>query len=153
METRNLELLSNEGKFPIYIYYDTIRRNFSYSTEKRPEAVGSYWKNPFARPKPVVETAETLSDEEIAKKYKLSLSDVKRIKKIIMDKACVEEDEVIPEAQFTNHLGMDSLDFTETVMTFESEFAIPIPDDEAEKVSTVAEAYQLIANKLAEKKQ
>ncbi|MEP7277590.1 MAG: acyl carrier protein [Bacteroidota bacterium] len=63
-----------------------------------------------------------------------------RVKKIIVDKLGVEEAEVTNEASFTNDLGADSLDTVELIMEFEKEFNIAIPDDQAEKISTVGDA-------------
>jgi acyl carrier protein len=63
-----------------------------------------------------------------------------KIKAIIVDKLGVEETEVTPEASFTNDLGADSLDTVELIMEFEKEFGVTIPDDEAEKISTVGDA-------------
>ncbi|HTN68252.1 MAG TPA: acyl carrier protein [Dysgonamonadaceae bacterium] len=63
-----------------------------------------------------------------------------RVKAIIVDKLGVEESEVTNEASFTNDLGADSLDTVELIMEFEKEFNISIPDDQAEKISTVGDA-------------
>ena len=66
------------------------------------------------------------------------MSDIaSRVKAIIADKLDVEETEVTPEASFTNDLGADSLDTVELIMEFEKEFNIQIPDDQAEKITTV----------------
>lgn len=67
-----------------------------------------------------------------------------RVKAIIVDKLGVDENEVTPEASFTNDLGADSLDTVELIMEFEKEFNLSIPDDEAEKISTVGEAINYI---------
>ena len=67
-----------------------------------------------------------------------------KVKAIIVDKLGVEESEVTPEASFTNDLGADSLDTVELIMEFEKEFNISIPDDQAEKISTVGEAIKYI---------
>ncbi len=67
-----------------------------------------------------------------------------RVKSIIVDKLGVDEAEVKPEASFTNDLGADSLDTVELIMEFEKAFSISIPDDQAEKISTVGEAIQYI---------
>ncbi|MDK2909287.1 MAG: acyl carrier protein [Bacteroidales bacterium] len=67
-----------------------------------------------------------------------------RVKAIIADKLGVDESEVTPEASFTNDLGADSLDTVELIMEFEKEFNIAIPDDQAEKISTVGEAIKYI---------
>jgi len=69
-----------------------------------------------------------------------------RVKAIIVDKLGVDEKEVTPEASFTNDLGADSLDTVELIMEFEKEFNIAIPDDQAEKISTVSEAVAYIEN-------
>ncbi len=63
-----------------------------------------------------------------------------KVTAIIVDKLGVEESEVTPTASFTNDLGADSLDTVELIMEFEKEFGISIPDDQAEKISTVGEA-------------
>ena len=67
-----------------------------------------------------------------------------RVKAIIVDKLGVDEKEVTPQASFTNDLGADSLDTVELIMEFEKEFNIAIPDDQAEKISTVGEAISYI---------
>jgi acyl carrier protein len=73
------------------------------------------------------------------------MSDIStRVKSIIVDKLGVEEGEVTPEASFTNDLGADSLDTVELIMEFEKEFNIAIPDDQAEKISTVGQAISYI---------
>ncbi len=69
------------------------------------------------------------------------MSDVAaKVKAIIVDKLGVDESEVTNDASFTNDLGADSLDTVELIMEFEKEFDLAIPDDEAEKISTVGEA-------------
>ena len=67
-----------------------------------------------------------------------------RVKSIIVDKLGVDENEVTPEASFTNDLGADSLDTVELIMEFEKEFNIAIPDDQAEKIGTVGDATTYI---------
>ncbi len=67
-----------------------------------------------------------------------------KVKTIIVDKLGVEESEVTPEASFTNDLGADSLDTVELIMEFEKEFNIAIPDEQAEKISSVSEAIKYI---------
>ena len=67
-----------------------------------------------------------------------------RVKAIIVDKLGVEESEVTNEASFTNDLGADSLDTVELIMEFEKEFGISIPDDQAEKITTVGDAVAYI---------
>lgn len=67
-----------------------------------------------------------------------------KVKAIIVDKLGVDESEVTNEASFTNDLGADSLDTVELIMEFEKEFDLAIPDDQAEKISTVGEAISHI---------
>ncbi len=67
-----------------------------------------------------------------------------RVKSIIVEKLGVDENEVTPEASFTNDLGADSLDTVELIMEFEKEFNLSIPDEEAEKISTVGDAIKYI---------
>ncbi|MDR2139988.1 MAG: acyl carrier protein [Tannerella sp.] len=67
-----------------------------------------------------------------------------RVRAIIVDKLSVEESEVTNEASFTNDLGADSLDTVELIMEFEKEFGISIPDDQAEKISSVGDAIAYI---------
>ena len=67
-----------------------------------------------------------------------------RVKAIIVNKLSVEETEVTNEASFTNDLGADSLDTVELIMEFEKEFGISIPDDQAEKITTVGDAIAYI---------
>mgnify|MGYP002459151989 FL=1 len=67
-----------------------------------------------------------------------------KVKNIIIDKLSVEESEVTNEASFTNDLGADSLDTVELIMEFEKEFGIQIPDDQAEKITTVGDAIAYI---------
>ena len=80
------------------------------------------------------------------------MSDItSRVKAIIVDKLGVDETEVTPEATFTNDLGADSLDTVELIMELEKEFNITIPDDQAEKITTVGEAIAHIEKAIAEK--
>ena len=69
---------------------------------------------------------------------------VNKVTAIIVDKLGVDENEVTPEASFTNDLGADSLDTVGLIMEFEKEFNIAIPDDQAEKIGTVGEAIKYI---------
>lgn len=67
-----------------------------------------------------------------------------RVKAIIVDKLGVDESEVTPNATFTNDLGADSLDTVELIMELEKEFNITIPDDQAEKITTVGDAIAYV---------
>ena len=73
------------------------------------------------------------------------MSDISsRVKAIIVDKLGDDENEVVPEASFTNDLGADSLDTVELIMEFEKEFDIQIPDDQAENIVSVGQAIEFI---------
>ena len=73
------------------------------------------------------------------------MSDISsRVKAIIVAKLGVDENEVVPEASFTNDLGADSLDTVELIMEFEKEFDIQIPDDQAENIVSVGQAVEFI---------
>ena len=67
-----------------------------------------------------------------------------RVKAIIVEQLGVEENDVIPAAKFIEDLGADSLDTVELVMAFEEEFDIEIPDEDAEKITTVGDAISYI---------
>ena len=67
-----------------------------------------------------------------------------KVKEIIAEKLGVDEENVKPEASFTNDLGADSLDTVELIMEFEKAFNITIPDDKAEKIATVGDAIAYI---------
>jgi acyl carrier protein len=69
-----------------------------------------------------------------------------RVKSIIVEQLGVDAEEVKPEASFVEDLGADSLDTVELIMAFEEEFGIEIPDDEAEKIKTVRDAVNYVAN-------
>jgi acyl carrier protein len=82
-------------------------------------------------------------------KNRRMLMDVEsKVKEIIIDKLGVEESQITPEASFTNDLGADSLDIVELVMGFESAFQISIPDEDAEKISTVGDAVKYLTEKV-----
>jgi acyl carrier protein len=67
-----------------------------------------------------------------------------KVKQIIVDELGVDENEVTPNARFIDDLGADSLDTVELVMRFEEEFGIEIPDEDAEKIQSVRDAYTYI---------
>ena len=71
-----------------------------------------------------------------------------RVKKIVVEQLGVKEDEVSNSSSFVDDLGADSLDTVELVMALEEEFECEIPDEEAEKITTVQQAVDYInANK------
>jgi acyl carrier protein len=67
-----------------------------------------------------------------------------RVKKIVVEQLGVNEEEVTENASFVEDLGADSLDTVELVMALEEEFECEIPDEEAEKITTVQEAIDYI---------
>ncbi len=67
-----------------------------------------------------------------------------RIKEIIVEQLGANASEVTPEALFVDDLGADSLDTVELVMALEEEFDIEIPDEDAEKITTVGEAIKYV---------
>lgn len=67
-----------------------------------------------------------------------------RVKNVIVDQLSVDANEVTLEASFVDDLGADSLDVVELIMGLETEFDIEIPDEDAEKISTVGDAVEYI---------
>jgi|TARA_B100000446_G_scaffold136518_1_gene128824 acyl carrier protein len=67
-----------------------------------------------------------------------------KVKNIVVDKLGVEESRVVPEANFLDDLGADSLDIVELIMEFEEEFDLEIPDEDAETITTVGAAVDYI---------
>ena len=67
-----------------------------------------------------------------------------RVKKIVVEQLGVSEDQVTPDASFVDDLGADSLDTVELVMALEEEFDAEIPDDQAERITTVKQAVEFI---------
>jgi len=80
------------------------------------------------------------------------MSDISdKIKAIICDQLMVDPAEVNDESSFVEDLGADSLDTVELIMEFEDEFGIEISDEQAEQISTVAEAIAYLEKLLADK--
>ena len=73
-----------------------------------------------------------------------------RVKDLIVDQLGVSSDEVKNEASFIDDLGADSLDTVELIMAFEEEFGIEIPDEDAEKMSTVGDAIAYLKQNVKE---
>ncbi|MFC1724270.1 acyl carrier protein [candidate division KSB1 bacterium] len=73
-----------------------------------------------------------------------------RVKNIIVDELGVNESAVTKDAHFVDDLGADSLDTVELVLRFEQEFGIEIPDEDAEKITTVGSAIGFLMKKLEE---
>ncbi len=72
-----------------------------------------------------------------------------RVKKIVVEQLGVNENEVTPASSFVDDLGADSLDTVELVMALEEEFGTEIPDEEAEKITTVQQAIDYINSRLS----
>lgn len=71
-----------------------------------------------------------------------------KVKEIIVDQLGVNPAKVTPEASFIDDLGADSLDTVELIMAFEEEFNIEIPDEDAEKLTTVGAAFDYLKQKI-----
>ena len=67
-----------------------------------------------------------------------------RVRDLVVEQLGVSQDQVSPQASFIDDLGADSLDTVELVMAFEEEFGIDIPDEDAEKMATVANAIKYL---------
>ena len=74
-----------------------------------------------------------------------------KVRTIICDQLMVDQEEITDESSFVEDLGADSLDTVELIMEFEDEFGIEIPDEQAEKISTVGEAVAYLEKLLANK--
>lgn len=72
------------------------------------------------------------------------MEEFERVKNVIVDQLSVDAEEVTMEASFVDDLGADSLDVVELIMGLETEFDIEIPDEDAEKISTVGDAVEYI---------
>jgi len=70
-----------------------------------------------------------------------------KVKAIIVDQLGVNEEQVTEKASFIDDLGADSLDTVELVMAFEEEFGVEVPDEDAEKLQTVADVVKYITEK------
>jgi acyl carrier protein len=91
------------------------------------------------------QTTQTSQEREF------SMSEIAdRVKKIVVEHLGVDEAKVTPEASFIDDLGADSLDTVELVMAFEEAFGVEIPEDAAEKITTVKDAVDYIEKQKAE---
>lgn len=72
----------------------------------------------------------------------------KRLKEIIAEQLGISEEEIVPEASFVDDLGADSLDLVELIMALEEEFDMEISDEDAEKIQTVQDAINYIAQRV-----
>jgi acyl carrier protein len=74
-----------------------------------------------------------------------------KVKQIIVEQLGVDEGQVDNTASFVDDLGADSLDIVELIMAFEEAFDLDIPDEDAEKITTVKDAIDYIDGKMAKK--
>lgn len=74
---------------------------------------------------------------------------LKRITKVVAAQLSLSEDEINETSSFTTDLGADSLDTVELVMAFEDEFSVEIPDEDAEKITTIKDAVDYVYAKSA----
>jgi len=114
---------------------------------KRPAASSGAGSGPARQPGHV-RTESTRGDPEPGDAEPMSeIAD--KVKKIVVEHLGVEESKVTPEASFIDDLGADSLDTVELVMAFEEAFGVEIPEDAAEKISTVKDAIDYIEKQKA----
>ena len=73
---------------------------------------------------------------------------MERVKELVVEPLGVDPDEVTNDASFVDDLGADSLDLVELVMALEEEFDLEIPDEDAEKITTVGDAVRYIKDKI-----
>lgn len=71
-----------------------------------------------------------------------------RVAEIIVDQLGITRGEIVPEASFIDDLGADSLDIVELVMAMEETFDIEIPDEDAEKIQTIGDAFSYVKDRL-----
>ena len=71
-----------------------------------------------------------------------------RVAEIIVEQLGITRGEIVPEASFIDDLGADSLDIVELVMAMEETFDIEIPDDDAEKIQTIGDAFSYVKERL-----
>jgi len=123
------------------VFLDSIR--FVRSTVQKPQSSSNTWKK--YRTKTFFNTTSDvpLLPEKLIffhQNVKNMATVTERVTKIIVDKLGVDEAEVVVDAIFTQDLGADSLDTVELIMEFEKEFDLSIPDEQAEKITTVGQA-------------
>lgn len=74
---------------------------------------------------------------------------LRKVKEMVAEQLGVDEDDVTPESSFIDDLGADSLDIVELIMALEEEFDLEIPDEDAEKIVTVADAVNYISERMS----
>jgi acyl carrier protein len=95
----------------------------------------------------VLDRAASPSGDAFASTGEQGMPVAEKVKQIIVEQLGVDESQVDPNASFVDDLGADSLDIVELVMAFEEAFDIDIPDEDAEKITTVKQAIDYIEAK------
>lgn len=94
----------------------------------------------------ILYTTKTIAQASFDGKFNSMSTIEERVKKIIIEQLGVKQEEVLNNSSFVEDLGADSLDTVELVMALEEEFDTEIPDEEAEKITTVQAAIDFINN-------
>jgi acyl carrier protein len=90
-----------------------------------------------------------LGEQSIVEVSKQMATDLEqRVSAIIVEQLGATREEIVPEASFTDDLGVDSLTMVELVMAMEETFDIEIPDEDAEKIQTIGDAISYVKEKL-----
>lgn len=89
-----------------------------------------------------VEQEKNRNSKDISEEKKMAVES--KMIDIIVEQLSVDKDKVVPGASFVDDLGADSLDLVELIMAMEEEFDVEIPDEEAEKISTVQDAIDFV---------
>lgn len=141
LDEKQLKILAENGKFPIYLYWDASNQKVILDVNKKADAIGSIWRNPFAEVKTDFVPAN-LAEQEICRK----------VNDIIEQKLEVYPEQVVASAVLKFDLGADSLDVVEVIMALEKTFGIAIPDAEAERLHSVEDFQRICIRLLAEKR-
>src|SRR5215471_2658266 len=109
------------------------------------------WRRPHAVPRTCENRAKAAKINAFPKLPGGFMSVEQKVKQIIVEQLGVDESQVDSNASFVDDLGADSLDIVELVMAFEEAFELEIPDEDAEKITTVKDAVEYIENKTSKK--
>ena len=136
-DNSKLSTLLENGKFPIYLYFDAKENKFKFHDVEKASAIGVIWKNPF-------NTDVVPSDTEKQSIYE-------RVKIIFAEKLDRPLDEVVSSAIIKSDLNADSMDIFEIVMELENAFGITISDLATEKLHSIGDFQKLCAKLVAQK--
>ena len=142
LNKKQLRTLAKCGKFPIYLYWNAAKNRLDFDENKRANAIGSLWKNPFGVAKAETFGPADLPEQEVCRK----------VNDIIEQRLQVDPERVIPSAVLGFDLRADSLDMVEICMDLEKTFGITISDSEAERLHTVEDFQRICVRLLAETK-